>query len=53
MIPKIIHYIWLGKSEMPIEVRDCIKSWQNNMPDYELMFWDDDAISELLAARRL
>ena len=46
MIPKIIHYIWLGKSEMPIEVRDCIKSWQNNMPDYELMFWDDDAISE-------
>ena len=41
MIPKIIHYCWFGKGLMPKSQRDCIKSWQKMMPDYQLMRWDE------------
>lgn len=41
MIPKIIHYCWFGKGLMPKSQRDCIKGWQNLMPDYTIMRWDE------------
>lgn len=47
MIPKIIHYIWLGNNPMPKALSDCVDSWKKYMSDYELMLWDDRAISRV------
>jgi len=39
MIPKIIHYVWLNKSN-PQKVPNSIGAWKNLLPDYEIMRWD-------------
>lgn len=41
MIPKIIHYCWFGKSEIPDNLKKCIESWKRIMPDYEIRRWDE------------
>lgn len=40
-IPKIIHYCWFGKNEMPKKFKDNILSWEKNCPDYEIKRWDE------------
>ncbi len=47
MIPKIIHYIWLGGNPIPPAIQACIDSWKQKMPDFKLMLWDDEAIREI------
>lgn len=42
MIPKIIHYCWFGRGQMPDLAIRCIKSWQQYLPDYELKLWNED-----------
>lgn len=42
MIPKIIHYCWFGKGELPEKARKCIASWKRFCPDYELIQWNED-----------
>jgi mannosyltransferase OCH1-like enzyme len=42
MIPKIIHYCWLGKGEMPQTAIDCIASWHKYLPDWEFKLWNED-----------
>lgn len=42
MIPKIIHYCWFGRGEMPELAQRCIASWHNNMPDWEYKLWNED-----------
>lgn len=42
MIPKIIHYCWFGKEELPPLALKCIESWKKYMPDYEIKRWDED-----------
>ena len=41
MIPKVIHYIWLGHNPMPKVVKKCLKSWEKFCPDYEIKRWDE------------
>ena len=41
MIPKIIHYCWFGKGLMPASYKAYIKSWERNMPEFELKCWDE------------
>lgn len=41
MIPKIIHYIWLGGKPLPKIATKCIKSWKKYCPDYEIKRWDE------------
>lgn len=41
MIPKKIHYIWLGKNPLPKMVKKCMKSWAKHCPDYEIVRWDE------------
>ncbi|MDR2602584.1 MAG: hypothetical protein LBC53_09085 [Spirochaetaceae bacterium] len=43
MIPKKIHYIWLGEKKYAL-VKQCISSWKRLMPDYEIKCWDADNI---------
>ena len=41
MIPKIIHYIWLGGKPLPKIAEKCIDSWKKFCPDYEIKRWDE------------
>ena len=41
MIPKIIHYIWLGGKEEPKLLQKCKESWKKYCPDYEIKRWDE------------
>ena len=40
MIPKKIHYCWLSGEEFPEAVKKAMNTWQEIMPDYELVLWD-------------
>jgi len=42
MIPKVIHYCWFGRSEMPQSAKDCIASWHELMPDWEYKLWNEE-----------
>ena len=42
MIPKIIHYCWFGRGEMPELVERCIASWHTHMPNWEYRLWTED-----------
>lgn len=42
VIPKKIHYIWLGKKDIPDRLKKCIDSWKKYCPDYEIIRWDED-----------
>ena len=42
MIPKILHYCWFGKGQMPELVLKCIESWKNHLPHYEMRLWSED-----------
>lgn len=41
MIPKVIHYIWLGGNPLPEMVLKCMESWKKICPDYEIKRWDE------------
>ena len=41
-IPKVIHYCWFGKGELPPIAKKCIKSWQKYCPDYTIVCWNED-----------
>ncbi len=42
-IPKIIHYCWFGGKPLPTLAKKCIKSWKKNLPDYNIMRWDENS----------
>lgn len=42
VIPQKIHYIWLGRKEIPYNLRKCIETWEEKCPDYEIIRWDED-----------
>lgn len=42
MIPRIIHYCWFGRGEMPKLMKKCIKSWKKFCPDWEIVEWNED-----------
>lgn len=42
MIPKIVHYCWFGKGEKPDKVKECIKSWKDKLPGYQIIEWNEE-----------
>ena len=46
MIPKKIHYVWIGGGEKPELARKCIESWKRFCPDYEIREWGDKELLE-------
>lgn len=55
MIPKIIHYTWLGGNPLPELAETCIASWKKHMPDWEYKRWDEsnfDIVSAPLYVRQ-
>ncbi len=41
IIPKIIHYCWFSGRPMSTELQECIDSWSDVCPDYEIVRWDE------------
>jgi len=41
MIPKIIHYVWIGGKPLPPLAEKCMESWKKFCPDYEIQKWDE------------
>lgn len=42
MIPKIIHYCWFGRGQMPVLAEKCLASWSKYLPEYKVMVWNED-----------
>lgn len=42
MIPKIIHYIWLGGGDLPKMYSDCMTTWPVYAKDFEIKLWDEE-----------
>lgn len=45
MIPKVIHYIWLGGKPLPKIAKKCIKTWKKFCPDYQIKRWDESNLN--------
>lgn len=41
MIPKKIHYVWVGGKEKPKDIQRCINSWKKKLKDYEIIEWNE------------
>lgn len=41
-IPKVIHYFWFGKKDLPDIFDKCFKSWKEHCPDYEIKLWTEE-----------
>ena len=41
MIPKKIHYCWIGGNPLPELAIKCIESWKKYCPDYEIIEWNE------------
>ncbi|MBQ7666008.1 MAG: glycosyl transferase [Synergistaceae bacterium] len=42
MIPKTIHYCWMGRNPLTELAQKCIASWKKYCPDYEIIEWNED-----------
>lgn len=43
LIPKVIHYCWFGRKEMPDKLKKCRESWSRFCPDYQIVEWNEDS----------
>lgn len=41
MIPKILHYVWVGDQPKSEAIEARIKNWQNYLPDFEIKEWNE------------
>lgn len=41
MIPKKIHYVWVGGKRKPKYIEKCISTWKKKYPDYEIIEWNE------------
>lgn len=47
MIPKTIHYVWVGTQPKPALLYRCLDSWRRHLPDYALVEWDNEACERI------
>ncbi|MDC9614135.1 glycosyltransferase [Xenorhabdus khoisanae] len=47
MIPKKIHYVWVGNQPKSQFVLDCIDTWEKLLPDYELIEWNNESLKNI------
>lgn len=41
MIPKKIHYVWVGGKEKPDAIKKCMKTWEKYLEGYEVIEWNE------------
>ncbi|MCU4391108.1 glycosyl transferase [Acinetobacter courvalinii] len=42
MIPKIIHYCWFGRKNIPEPLQHYINGWKDKCPGWEIRLWNED-----------
>lgn len=42
MIPKKIHYVWVGGKEKPDSIKKCMATWRKQLGDYEIIEWNEN-----------
>ena len=42
LIPRKLHYMWLGRKPIPDSLKKCMDSWKRLCPDYEIVEWNED-----------
>ncbi len=42
MIPKLIHYCWVGRNPLPETVLTYLASWKRHCPGYEIRQWNEE-----------
>lgn len=47
MIPKILHWAWIGPYKIPPIFEKCYASWKDLMPDYEIRCWNENEMPDL------
>jgi hypothetical protein len=47
MIPKVIHFVWVGPAPKPELVEKCIRSWRFKLPDYQIMEWGNASLDSI------
>ena len=47
MIPKIIHFVWVGDTPKSTLAKKCISSWEKFCPDYQIMEWGNECLKEI------
>ena len=47
MIPKIIHDCGLSNDPIPENLKQCMDSWKEKLPDYEVMLWNFDRFPKI------
>ncbi len=45
MIPKIIHYVWVGGKPKPAYIKTCINSWRKHLRGYRVIEWNETTIN--------
>lgn len=41
MIPKKIHYVWVGGNKKPKNILKCMKTWKKHLKNYEIIEWSE------------
>jgi len=41
VIPKVIHYVWMGGKEKPKAIKKCMRTWKKVLKDYEFVEWNE------------
>ena len=41
MIPKKIHYVWVGGNPKPKDIQRCMKTWKKHLDGYEVIEWNE------------
>lgn len=44
MIPKIIHYVWLGGNKKNLLIKKCMKTWKKRCPNFQIKCWNESNI---------
>lgn len=44
MIPKVIHYVWVGDQPLGLLQERCLASWKLHLADYEIKRWDESSL---------
>lgn len=41
MIPKIIHYVWVGDEPKSELIKECIATWRKHLPGFKIIEWNE------------
>lgn len=44
MIPKVIHYVWVGGTPLGTLQKKCVASWRKYLPEYEFKLWNEETL---------